>query len=218
MRELSKGEIRDIYDAVAPRFDALEALPEWLGVRRLRRRLLGRARGRVLEAAIGTGRDLPHYPAGCAVTGIDLSRGMLEEARGAAAGSGRDPPPLRSLAQADTERLPFRDGTFDTVVDALTLCTYPDPARALGEMARVCRPAGRILLLEHGRSDRRLLGWLQDRWAGPHYRKFGCRLTREPRQLVERAGLAVESADRTFLGVFHLLEARPTSAGSSRLG
>lgn len=218
MRELSKEEIRDIYDEVAPRFEALEALPEWLGVRRLRGRLLGRARGRVLEVAVGTGRDLPHYPAGCAVTGIDLSRGMLEEARRRAAGSGRDPQAARPLAQADTERLPFRDGTFDTVVDALTLCTYPDPARALGEMARVCRPDGRILLLEHGRSDRRWLAWLQDRWAGPHYRKFGCRLTREPRQLVEQAGLAVESADRTFLGVFHLVEARPVPAGSSRLG
>ena len=172
---------------------------------RLRRRLLDRARGEVLEVAIGTGRSLSHYPAGCRLAGVDLSRGMLGEAREKAAGEGR---PV-ALTQADAERLPFGDDAFDTVVDSLTVCTYPDPVGALREMARVCRPEGRILLFEHGRSERGWLASLQERFAEGHYRRSGCRWDREPRELVEAAGLQVRRAERTFFGIFHLIEAGP---------
>lgn len=197
--------MREIYDEVAPWFDLLELVPEWLGMRRLRRRLLRRARGDVLEVAVGTGRNFAHYPAGCRITGVDLSRGMLEEARENPAPEGRP----SALAQADAERLPFPDDTFDTVVDSLTVCTYPDPVGALREMARVCRPEGRVLLFEHGRSDTGWLASLQERFAEGHYRRSGCRWDREPRELVEAAGLGVQRAERTFLGIFHLLEADP---------
>lgn len=214
MEQLSKSEVREIYDGIAPWFDLLEAVPERLGVGRLRRRLLERARGAVLEVAVGTGRNLRHYPAGCRVTGIDLSRGMLEQAREAAGALGRPTP----LVQADAERLPFPDDAFDTVVDSLTVCTYPDPVRALGEMARVCRPGGRLLLFEHGRSDRGWLARLQERWAEGHYRRSGCRWDRRPAEIVERAGLVVREAERTLLGVLHLVEAEPPRPGVEASG
>lgn len=202
---MGKPEIRALYDEIAPRYDMMEAIPEKLGVRRLRRRLLERARGRVLEVAVGTGSNLDHYPSTCRVTGLDLSRAMLERARRAAVASNRSLLPL----QGDTERLPFRDGVFDTVVDTMTLCTYPDPVRALGELARVCRPDGRLLLLEHGLSDRRWLRWFQERRAEKHYRKAGCHWDRRPFDLVEGADLVVRHRERTFFGVFHLVEAGP---------
>jgi len=94
---------------------------EWLGER---------ARGRVLEVAIGTGRNLPHYPADVTITGIELSPAMLAIARQRAAGLGRDV----DLREGDAEHLPFDDASFDTVVCALSLCTIPSPVAAVGEM------------------------------------------------------------------------------------
>src|SRR5487761_1082264 len=109
---------------------------EWLGER---------AHGRVLEVAIGTGRNLPHYPANAAVTGIELSPAMLAIARQRAAGIGRD----ADLLEGDAEHLPSGDASFDTVVCALSLCTIPDPATAISEMKRVLVQGGRLLLLDH---------------------------------------------------------------------
>jgi ubiquinone/menaquinone biosynthesis C-methylase UbiE len=109
----------------------------------------------------------------------------------------------------DVEKLAFPDQTFDTVVDTLGLCTFPDPVAALREMARVCRPDGRILLLEHGRSDREWLGRWQDRRADNHAKRLGCRWNREPLDVVRQAGLKVLATERTFLGILHLLEATP---------
>jgi ubiquinone/menaquinone biosynthesis C-methylase UbiE len=107
----------------------------------------------------------------------------------------------------DAGQLAFRDGSFDTVVSTLGTCTFPDPVEALREMRRVCRPGGRILLLEHGRSSRpRVAAW-QDRRAAKHAGYFGCWWNREPRETVRLAGLEPRSATRTFLGMVHVIEA-----------
>jgi ubiquinone/menaquinone biosynthesis C-methylase UbiE len=91
----------------------------------------------------------------------------------------------------------------------LSTCTFPDPIQALREMSRVCRRDGRILLVEHGRSDRGWAARYQDRRAEAHARMIGCHWNREPLELVRQAGLQVTRADRRFLGVFHSIEARP---------
>lgn len=205
-KDVGKERVRRTYDRLAPWYDLLEAVPDrLLGMASWRRRLLARARGRVLEVAVGTGRNLGHYPAGCRIVGLDGSRGMLERARDRRVpGDGR---PV--LVQGDTERLPFPASTFDTVVDSLALCTYPQPLRALREMTRVCRSDGRILLLEHGRSSWEPLGWLQDRRHGMLSHRAGCRWNRRPREIVEASGLELRSARRGRLGIFHAIEARP---------
>ncbi len=100
--------------------------------------LAERARGRVLEVAVGTGRNLPHYPADVTGTGTELSPAMLAIARQRAAGLGRN----ADLHEGDAEHLPLGDSAFDTVVCALSLCTIPSPAAAVGEMRRVLAPAG----------------------------------------------------------------------------
>lgn len=202
---MDKGEIRDIYDEAAAWFDRGTAPLEWLGLRRLRRELLLRARGRVLEVAVGTGASFRHYPDGCRLAGGDLTRAMLERARAKARDQGR----TVHLAQMDAERLPVPDARFDTVVDQLSLCTFRDPVAALREMSRACRPDGRILLLEHGRSTTGWVAGLQDRWADGHERRTGCRWDREPRRLARAAGLEVVGARRTLLGIVHLMELRP---------
>lgn len=202
---LTRNEVRRKYDEIAPRYDRLEAVLEWLGVRRLRRGHFGKARGRVLEVAVGTGKNIPFFGRSVReLVGIDLSPAMMEVAEERAAGASF---PVEFL-EAGAEELPFADASFDTVVSSLSTCTFRDPVAALAEMRRVLRPDGRVLLLEHGRSDRRPVGWVQDRGADAHASVLGCRWNREPHELAEAAGLRVlPSTRRVFLGVFHVIEA-----------
>lgn len=206
---MESREVRQKYDAFAPSYDLAVGLIELLGVSRLRRGALARARGKVLEVAIGTGKSLMCYPPGCDITGVDLSREMLERALRRMR---RLDLPQRCV-QLDAHELPFPDAAFDTVVDTLCLCTYADPVAVLREMARVCRNDGRLLLLEHGRSNRPWLGRLQDRWAPRHQEALGCVWNREPQVYFPQAGLRLVTAQRTFLGVFHVLEACPLALG-----
>jgi ubiquinone/menaquinone biosynthesis C-methylase UbiE len=201
----TSDEVREKYDRFAPWYDWVEGVPEMLGLARLRRRLLARAEGAVLEVAAGTGRNFPFYPPGCRLTAVDLSPAMLAIARRRAARLGLD----ARLFLMDAAALDFPDRHFDTVLSTCSLCTFPDPVAALREMSRVCRTSGRILLLEHGRSGRPWLGRWQDRHAESHARMIGCYWNREPCDLVRAAGLSVASARRSLLGVLHAIEARP---------
>jgi ubiquinone/menaquinone biosynthesis C-methylase UbiE len=198
-------EISEKYNRFARWYDWLEGIPDLLGVSSLRRSLLQRASGTVLEVAIGTGKNLSFYSEGCRITTVDISPEMLNVARQRAA--------KLSLpdwfAVVDAENLPFRDKSFDTVVSSLSTCTFPRPVNALREISRVCRPDGRILLLEHGRSDREWLGRWQDRHADKFAKPLGCHWNREPLRLVHKAGLKVNDARRVFFGVFHQIEAEP---------
>ena len=113
--------------------------------------------------------------------------------------------PIQTLTM-DASALQFPDDSFDAVVSALATCTFADPIAALKEMERVCKPDGRILLLEHGRSRVRWLGRYQDRRAHSHFQAAGCRWNQEPVEIVKAAGLEILSADRSFFGVFHTME------------
>jgi SAM-dependent methyltransferase len=166
---------------------------EKLGIAGIRRNLLADARGAVLEIGAGTGLNLPHYP-------TDLDRLVLAEP-GLRIGNhidlDRAPAgvPTR-LEQAPAEALPFEDASVDTVVSTFVLCTVGDPQRAVAEVARVLRPGGRLLFLEHVRADP---GWrqaLQRRsaraWAGF---ADGCRCDRPTLATIE-SQMQIESIDR----------------------
>ncbi|HEX7103891.1 MAG TPA: methyltransferase domain-containing protein [Nitrolancea sp.] len=203
--KFSAAEIARKYDSIATRYDRAERIAELLLFNRLRRGNFSRARGDVLEVAAGTGRNLEFYPPGCRLTAIDISQGMLDIARQWANELGR----AVDFQLMDGTSLDFPDDHFDTVTSSLSTCTFPDPLAVLREMRRVCKPDGRILLLEHGRSSVRLFGWLQDRLADRQAQAFGCHWNREPRQLIEQAGLRLVS-DRTHVfDVVHVVEATP---------
>jgi ubiquinone/menaquinone biosynthesis C-methylase UbiE len=202
---LRQREIAEKYDRFARWYDWVEGIPELLGVNTLRYRMLQRASGTVLEVAIGTGKNLPYYPRDCRIIGADASKEMLAVAQRRASRLQMD----ISLLLADAEALPFSDKTFDTIVSSLSTCTFPNPVLALQEMARVCRPEGKILLLEHGRSDREWFGRFQDRTAERHAKQLGCHWNRKSLDLVSRAGLKINKAERVFFGIFNQIEAAP---------
>lgn len=168
---------------------------EWIGER---------ATGRILDVATGTGRNIPHFPVSATVTGIDLSPAMLSLARQRAGDLGRDV----ALERGDAEHLPFEANTFDTVVCALSLCSIPDPAAAIGEMKRVLAPGGRLLLVDHIRSTwppifvaQWLLERITIRMAGEHF-------TRRPLTLVQSAGFEIVEVERLKAGTIERVYAR----------
>jgi ubiquinone/menaquinone biosynthesis C-methylase UbiE len=129
--ELTSREIAEKYDGFARRHDWIEGVPDLLGVGKLRQQLLPRARGRVLEAAVGTGKNFPYYPRGSRIFATDISRGMLKIARRRAAALSMEV----SFVLADGEALPFRGSSFDTVVSSLSTCTFPNPVLAVPKPA-----------------------------------------------------------------------------------
>ena len=203
----SSRQISEKYDRAARWYDWLEGILNVLGLSRLRRILLRRASGKVLEVAVGTGKNLPYYPSDCRIIALDLSREMLKVAQNRATKLSM---PVSFLV-ADAEALPFPDKSFDTVVSSLSTCTFADPVAALREMARVCDTGGKIVLLEHGRSDREWLGRWQDRHAHQFAKPLGCHWNREPLQLTKTARLKIVEARQGFLGIFHRIEAKPAA-------
>lgn len=153
--QCTSPEISRKYDSFARWYDLVEGVPDLLGVRKLRQSLVGRASGKVLEVAVGTGKNFPYYPRGCRIIAVDRSREMLNVARKRAAKLSLN----ISLLQADAEALPFRDNSFDAVVSSLTTCTFPNPVAALREMARVASRAGKSFCWSMG-------GAIANGWPG----------------------------------------------------
>ena len=166
-----------------------------------------RAQGEVLEIAAGTGRNLPFYPEGVRLTAVELSPGMLEIARRRAQELGVQ----AELRVGDAHNLPFPDASFDTVVATLALCTIPDDRRAVAEAARVLRPGGLLLLLEHVRSPILPVRILQRAFNPLTVLIENDHLIREPLRHIQDAGLVVEHLERSKWGVVERLAARKPS-------
>jgi ubiquinone/menaquinone biosynthesis C-methylase UbiE len=140
--------VREIFDASVAQYDKGMAFTEKLLFGDGRAWACSQARGQVLEIAIGTGLNLPFYPANVEITGIEISPSMLEIARRRAQSLGRQV----NLIVGDAQALPFPDQRFDTVVCTIALCSLPDERQAVAEAWRVLRPGGRFVALEHVRS------------------------------------------------------------------
>jgi ubiquinone/menaquinone biosynthesis C-methylase UbiE len=163
----------------------------------LRERLVGEARGEVLEVGIGPGLNLPFYPRGVeSLLGLDPSLELLAMARQHTAWVHF---PVK-LLHGRAEELPLDDRSIDTVVMTWTLCSVAEPLRALAEIRRVLRPGGRLLFIEHGRAPEPAVGRWQDRLT-PLWRRLagGCHLNRPIVQLIGAAGLSLGEFDAGYL-------------------
>ncbi|MBR8740709.1 class I SAM-dependent methyltransferase [Nocardiopsis sp. MG754419] len=161
---------------------------EHVAIRNTRELLCGGARGRTLDVAVGTGRNLRFYPPQVALTGLDPSPDMIERTREKAEELGR---PI-TLVEGDAQRLSFDDRSFETVVCTLSLCTIPDQERALREMYRVLVPGGRLLMVDHIEYTRMPLLLRERRREHPR---------RLPREVAREVGFEVGHHDRLFFGM-----------------
>jgi len=195
---------RRIWDRMATRYDRdMRRLEPLLFGRDARAQLCAHASGEVLEVAIGTGLNLPHYPSGVRLTGVDLSPVML-----AAAGTRATELGLTvDLREAAAEQLPFDDASFDTVVCTLSLCSVADDAAAIAQMHRVLRPGGQLLLLDHVAATNPVLLLLQRLWEKVTLRLAEDYQTRHPLPLVKQAGLLITDARRFKLGTVERVQA-----------
>ena len=203
MVEDATVKARRVWDRFAPRYDRGMRFFERVQFGGGREWVCSRARGEVLEVGVGTGLNLPFYPAGIKLTGVDLSPVMLAGARTRAEELGHEV----VLREADAESLPFPDASFDTVVCTLSLCAIPNDRAAIAEMSRVLRPGGRLLLLDHIGSSwwpiwgvQRLLEFFTIRSAGEYQ-------TRRPLPLVQAAGFEITQSQRLKAGSVERVEA-----------
>jgi ubiquinone/menaquinone biosynthesis C-methylase UbiE len=198
-----------VYDRLADHYDRGMGLMERLvKLEQARQWIASRARAITLEIGVGTGLSVPYYGNDVVLTGIDVSPAMLAQARKRADDLGREV----SLREADAETLTFPDSSFDTVVFGLCLCSIPDDRRAVEEAARVLKPGGRLLLLEHVRSPKRTVRAVQ-RLLDPLSVRFQAdHLMREPLDHVRAAGLQVEEIERWAWGVMERASARKPEA------
>jgi SAM-dependent methyltransferase len=200
--------------AFAAVYDPCLWVGERAGLRAHRKQLLSRARGTTLEIGGGTGLNLPHYP-------DDVDELILTEPDAAMRARlenrvGRGQRPAR-VVDAGAEELPFADGSVDTVVSTLVLCTVDAPDLALREIARVLRPDGHLLFIEHVRSDSATLAYWQDHFAGP-WRRFarGCRCNRATGELLVTCGLELEHVSEASWRAMPPI-VRPLIAGRARI-
>jgi ubiquinone/menaquinone biosynthesis C-methylase UbiE len=174
-------------------YDPFLWVGERAGMAQLRSALLSRASGWVLELGAGTGLNLPYYPdnlEGLVLT--EPSPPMIARLERRAKQAGIP----SSVMVADAERLPFEDDSFDTVVSTLVLCTVDDPRGAINEIARVLRPGGKLLFLEHVRSDSPRLARWQDRLHRPwHAFAAGCNANRPTVDILQEGPLRVREVE-----------------------
>lgn len=193
-------------------YDAFNKGSEAAGMRDERRQLLAGAEGATLEIGAGTGLNLDHYPD--AVTRLVLAEpdrymrrrlGRRVETLGRAA----------EVIDAPAERLPFPDATFDTAVVTLVLCSVPSQEVALAEIARVLKPSGRLLFLEHVRSNDPKVAKRQDRIRPLCNHLADCNPNRETLAAIEASALTVESVRHGEVPKAPTFE-RPMIVGTAR--
>lgn len=178
------------YQRIAPFYDAMETLAE-RRYSKWRERLWSLVEGpRVLEVGVGTGKNMPYYPEDVQVTALDLAPGMLQRARQRA----QELEVEVDLQLGDAQDLDFAGNSFDNIVSTFAFCSVPDPERGLRELARVAEPGGRLLLLEHVRSDIPLLGVLMDIFD-PLVQLMGPHINRRTVQNVRGSGWQLERVE-----------------------
>ena len=190
--------VRRLYDATWGRvfargYDFFQRRAEDAGMRERRAQFLASATGRALEIGTGTGLNVDRWPQDVELVLSEPDPHMAAQLRRKVDRSARS----AEVVVAPAEQLPFPDASFDTVRFTYVLCTVPDPAAGLREIARVLKPGGRLLFLEHVRSpDPGLARW-QDRLHGAWYVfGHGCHCNRDTLATIEASPLEVEEVDR----------------------
>lgn len=219
---MAAGALGKAYDATWGRmfarfYDRALKATEENGLGAMRAKLLAEARGRVVEIGAGTGVNVDLYGDGIEdLTLVEPDVHMAERLRARLEEGGGGVP--KHLVEAPAEKLPFADDSFDTAVATLVLCTIPDPVAAIGELARVLRPGGRLLFIEHVRSDDPGLARWQDRLEKPwRFVGDGCHCNRDTEATLGASAFEVETIEHGKLPKAAPI-VRPLIRGAAILG
>jgi ubiquinone/menaquinone biosynthesis C-methylase UbiE len=206
-RRTARADAFRTYERIAPIYDTIDAIYEVTWKRRLRALVFDGANGLVLDAGAGTGANVPFYPDGSRVVGIDISPRMLERARVKAAQLGK----RAEFQEMDLRHTGFADGSFDLVISTFTLCVLPEThlTAALRELGRVTKPGGTIRILDYGPpTESWAKAWLGvaqlwTSWA------FAAKYDARTEDHIDAAGLALSSVRPLMGGAVKLLTLRP---------
>ena len=194
-RALEKRQVKRAYKFYAPAYDFVF---DWIfhpGREQAMRLLDIKRNDHVLEVGIGTGLNLPLYPTHCHITGIDLSEEMLEKAQDKIIELGLISVTLKVM---DATVMDFGDSEFDSAVATYTISAVPDPVGVLREMRRVVKPGGSIVLLNHFRSERRVVGRLED-LVSPVCTRLGWKSNLPFEPLLKQVGLIPDISTKVNL-------------------
>lgn len=148
---ITTGKIRKRYNRAALFYDLIEGPMEMMALKKWRIEVMKELTGKVLEVGVGTGKNVEYYPDGIDITAIDFSEKMIEKAITKAE-------IIKKKVQfyiMDAEQMNFQDNSFDVVFATCVFCSVPDPIRGLSEIKRVCKPGGKIIMIEHVRSEKK---------------------------------------------------------------
>jgi len=205
-RQNATEMIRGRYNRLAPLYDLMEWPLEKMRFGDWRNRVSSRIGGsRALEVGVGTGKNMPYYPSDVSITAIDFSGEMLARARNKAITSQQ---PV-DLLQMDVQQLAFPNDYFDIVFATFVFCSVPDPLQGFLELHRVCKPSGRLLLLEHMRPESKILGKLFDAANPLTVRLTGANVNRRTLETLAEARWRLRSVENLSLDVVRWIEAEP---------
>ncbi|SHJ71612.1 class I SAM-dependent methyltransferase [Tepidibacter formicigenes] len=183
MDKLSE-KIKKRYDRVAFIYDILEQPMEAMSLKEWRMQVMKELNGKVLEVGVGTGKNIEFYPDNLDITAIDFSINMLERARIKAKKLKNNV----DLQFMDVQNLYFPDNTFDTIFTTCVFCSVPNPIKGLKEIKRVCKKGGKIILIEHVRSEKKIQGALMDVFNPLVVNLYGANINRRTVENVKKAG------------------------------
>lgn len=192
--------IKRRYNRTAKFYDCMDRMFS----EKTRREVISQVKGKILEVGVGTGKNLPLYPTGCDVTGIDFSPEMLKRARARVEKLGLNV----QLIEMDAQNMDFPDNTFDTVVATCVFCSVPDPVKGFREIKRVCKPEGQVILMEHVRSENPLLGKIMDILNPLTVRLTGANINRDTVANLQKAGLKLSCVSNIKGDILKIIKAR----------
>jgi ubiquinone/menaquinone biosynthesis C-methylase UbiE len=198
--------IKAKYDRISPYYNLMMWFLERTVISRWRRKIFDSlGGGTTLEVGVGTGKNLDFYPPAGKMTAIDISSGMLKRTRRRASRKGVKV----ALLQMDIEELSFRDQSLDTVLATFVFCSVPEPIKGLGEIKRVCKKNGRIILLEHVRPGSMLLGKIFDLFNPIMVWLMGVNINRDTVSNMTKAGLKIVEDKDLLADIVKLVIATP---------
>lgn len=192
--DMHSEKIRKKYNRAARFYDILETPMEMMALREWRIDLMKGLEGNILEIGVGTGKNIEYYPDDISITAIDFSEGMLQKAREKAEKYNKNV----TLIQMDAQDMKFPDNTFDTIFTTCVYCSVPDPVKGLKEMRRVCKPNGKIIMIEHVRSEMWLLGAVMDILNPIVVTTYGVNINRKTVENIYKSGFTDVNSNNLY--------------------